>query len=86
MRKWGKMSQRWSFSLSLFDQRGSSAESKLCSDPATLFRFKTGAGSIRGAGMSEITRSVQAMQAEDDATRILRETLEEYRINRQNIL
>ena len=55
-------------------------------EAAVLFRFKTRAGSIRGAGMSEITRMVQAMQAGADATRILRGTLEEYRINRQNIL
>jgi len=37
-------------------------------EAAVLFRFKTRAGSVRGAGMSEITRMVQAMQAGDGRT------------------
>ena len=37
-------------------------------EAAALFRFKTGPAPVRGAGMSEITRMVQAMQAGDGRT------------------
>ena len=50
-------------------------------EAGALFRFKTGAGSIRCAGMSEITRMVQAAQAGDGraAEELLPQVYEELR-------